>query len=402
MHRFIKKFFGHVLYILTSLLPRDKRKWIFASGNGVFTGNPKFFFLYIANKHRDRIEPIWLSKNIDIIQTLRENGYKSYHISSLKGMWSAIRAGYSFKDGASSGGFDIFLSGGSKTINLYHGSVIKKIALDCRTARSRNKIYQIIGKLIRRILSKSDYVIVTSVVFQKIFCSAYDINKNKVPIMGYTRNDVFFKEILGEDIGLPNFLISALKNKTQRRGKIILYAPTWRASRATGGDSIKEGKIDLKEIDLLMEKTDSLFLLKLHAGTQLKNLTVNYKNIILIPSEVDITFIVKHTDILITDYSSIYFDFLLLDRPVILFPFDIDKYIAEDRELYFDYDKIVAGPKAYNFNDLLMEMEKTLDNYDSYDKKYKQQRGKVKNMAFKYDDGNSSERIFNFLTDRKK
>jgi len=287
MHRFIKKFFGHVLYILTSLLPRDKRKWIFASGNGVFTGNPKFF-LYIANKHRDRIEPIWLSKNIDIIQTLRENGYKSYHISSFRGMWSALRAGYSFKDGASAGDLNIFLSGGSKTINLYHGSVIKKIALDCRTARSANKIYQIIGKLIRRILSKSDYVIVTSDVFQKIFCSAYDLNKKRVPILGYPRNDSFFKEISGEDMGFPKSLISALKNKTQRRGKIILYAPTWRASRAIGSDSIKEGKIDLKKIDLLMEKTDSLFLLKLHAGTQLKNLTVNYKNIILIPSEVDI------------------------------------------------------------------------------------------------------------------
>jgi len=90
-----------------------------------------------------------------------------------------------------------------------------------------------------------------------------------------------------------------------------------------------------------------------------------------------------------------------LDRPVILFPFDIDKYIAEDRELYFNYDEIVAGPKAHNFNDLLIEIEKTLDNYDSYDIKYKEERKRVKNMAFKYSDGNSSERIFDFLTAKK-
>jgi CDP-glycerol glycerophosphotransferase len=66
----------------------------------------------------------------------------------------------------------------------------------------------------------------------------------------------------------------------------------------------------------------------------------------------DICFILKYTDILITDYSSIYFDFLLHNKPIIFYPYDLEYYKSKDRGLIFDYDKFTPGPKAYNLNQL--------------------------------------------------
>jgi CDP-glycerol glycerophosphotransferase (TagB/SpsB family) len=397
MSRFAKKIFGHILYLVTYLFPRNKKKWVFWGGNGKFTGNPKYLFFYVANNHKDKVDAVWLSKYVDIVELLRKNGYKSYHITSIKGIWATLSAGYCFKDAASSGSLNVFLSGGSKTINLYHGCAIKKIGWD-RVRPSYKKTFRYaLGRFIRRLLSKCDYVIVTSAKFQEIFSSAYDINKDKVIIAGYPRNDVFFKKVSGEGIGLSDSLLSEIEHKRGNKGKVILYAPTFRDSRLSGSNAVHESGLDLAKLNLLMQEKGALLLLKLHAGARLKKLTESYNNIIFIPSELDVNLLLRITDALITDYSSIYFDFLLLDRPVIFFPYDFENYVTRERGLYFDYDKILAGPKVYKFDGLFAEVKKLLENYEVCSEKYRREREKIKNMAFKYVDGDSSERIFNFF-----
>jgi len=96
--------------------------------------------------------------------------------------------------------------------------------------------------------------------------------------------------------------------------------------------------------------------------------------------EQDINNILKLTDILITDYSSIYFDYLLLDKPIIFAPFDFEDYLVKDRELYYNYDEVTPGPKARNWNEVLISLKEAIENPE----KYKKEREKIKNIFHKY------------------
>jgi CDP-glycerol glycerophosphotransferase (TagB/SpsB family) len=122
---------------------------------------------------------------------------------------------------------------------------------------------------------------------------------------------------------------------------------------------------------------------------------VNTSNRIYIPkySEVqDIYYTMSKADILITDYSGVYFDFLLLDRPIIFTPFDIHDYINNDRELYYNYDEVTPGPKARNWTELLRLLELATIKDD-----WKSQRAAVRDQFHQYTDNKSSERVFQMV-----
>ncbi|RLC52457.1 MAG: hypothetical protein DRH79_04890 [Candidatus Cloacimonadota bacterium] len=106
-------------------------------------------------------------------------------------------------------------------------------------------------------------------------------------------------------------------------------------------------------------------------------------------------------DILITDFSSIYFDFLLTGKPIIFTVFDKDEYLKNERELYYEYNEITPGPKTKNWEETIKSAVSILAGNDEY----KQQREKIKNRFFKYNDGRNSERVFkeiSALTGTKK
>lgn len=70
----------------------------------------------------------------------------------------------------------------------------------------------------------------------------------------------------------------------------------------------------------------------------------------------DIQHLIMETKAMVTDYSSIYIDYLLLDMPLLFYCYDYEKYLAEDRELYFRYEDVTPGLKARNFDELLKEL----------------------------------------------
>jgi CDP-glycerol glycerophosphotransferase (TagB/SpsB family) len=76
----------------------------------------------------------------------------------------------------------------------------------------------------------------------------------------------------------------------------------------------------------------------------------------------DIYSILPFTTTLITDYSSIYYDYLLMeDKQILLFPFDYEEYIANSKSLAFDFDEYTPGIRAYNFEELIYIMENNLN-----------------------------------------
>ena len=112
----------------------------------------------------------------------------------------------------------------------------------------------------------------------------------------------------------------------------------------------------------------------------------------------DINRILTHMDVLITDYSSVFYDFLVLDRPILFAPFDLDEYQQIDRELYEDYTSATPGPICQNWNEIQIQLEKYFSEGDTY----QTERKEIFNQYFKYSNNHNSERIvdtvINYLT----
>ena len=89
----------------------------------------------------------------------------------------------------------------------------------------------------------------------------------------------------------------------------------------------------------------------------------------------------KMADVLITDYSSIYFDYLLLDRPIIFFAYDLEEYLSDSREMYFDYDEFTPGEKVNDYQELKSGIVKVI----YYSDQYKEARNLMRNYVFDYD-----------------
>lgn len=399
--KYISKTPLHLVYFLSYLFPRNKKIWVFGSKDGrQFLDNPKYLFLYIANNRKDEIKAIWISKNRTVIKKLRKKGYNAYHNCSLRGIYYALRAYYFITDGYSFA-INYWLSGGAKKINLWHGSPIKKIGFDMTKGKGsefhkskgvKKLMYYL---LVPWVFEKQGRIITTSPLYQKIFISAFKINRNKIAITGYPRNDIFFNKFDNFDLGMDYQIFRKIKKFKKDNNKLIIYLPTFRES---GGNPCMDGVFDFTKLNRFLNLNHTIFIVKLHILTDMKrNISqdLNLDRILVLPRRMDIYSILPLIDVLITDYSSVYFDFLLLNKPIIFFPYDIQQYINE-RDLYFNYDEFTPGPKAYNFGELLEKMKDALDGNDDYI----EQRQKIRDLCFQYKDGNASKRIFELLSNK--
>ena len=93
----------------------------------------------------------------------------------------------------------------------------------------------------------------------------------------------------------------------------------------------------------------------------------------------DTQILIIESKALITDYSSIYIDYLLLDKPLLFYCYDYEHYLENDREMYFDYENVTPGNKAKNFDELFKQICGVIENGDDYGR---EEREKVKNMFY--------------------
>ena len=138
----------------------------------------------------------------------------------------------------------------------------------------------------------------------------------------------------------------------------------------------------------MLEKNNAIFITKGHfCDNQILSSDNSQRIINLTDTEVmEINPIPKDIDILMTDYSGAYFDFLLTLRPIIFTAFDLNDYIEKNNGINFDYQKSVAGPIAKDWDEVMFNLQKFLSGDDSYFSK----RQKKYNFN-EYNDGNSSK-----------
>jgi CDP-glycerol glycerophosphotransferase (TagB/SpsB family) len=315
--------------------------------------------------------------------------------NSIKGIFFSLFGGVFI---ISSGKSDVnrFTTFGAKIVNLWHGAPMKKIGLDenvvnrgCDNRIINSKFFwKYIPKYLFPFLYNYavDRVISTSPIFTQKLSSAFDIPVDKIIVTGYPRNDIFFSQ---NKINKYVFL-----DKTQYK-YVFLYLPTFRSGKSL--DQIfTESKFNLEKINELMKVINGVFVFKGHFASPLKNEASSARVISIPPDELfDLNTFMRHADVLLTDYSGCYFDFMLLNKPIILTPFDLKEYTEKDRELYFNYKEISAGPIAVDWDDVYKHIMDYSRGVDSFIKK----REDMNDNFNYYHDGLSSKRVYKIICD---
>lgn len=277
----------------------------------------------------------------------------------------------------------------AKIIQLWHGIPLKEIEFQKAKSQiiKRAKIIQILAKLFWQITNRFPvfYALIATSDFSGGLLSKC-INTKELWITGYPRNDVLLKE-KASDFDLLNtdlkatLEISRAKSKYQ---KVILFSPTFRDGFS---NPLKNNGELLKRIDATLRKHNISLFVKLHPWISDESLEL-FENIRFIKPDSDIYPLLSKFDLLITDYSSIYFDFLLIDRPVVFFPYDLNNYLKDERKLMIDYESFTPGKKAFSLPQLIKLALSAL-KHDSD----KIQRAKLRELMFKNIDAYSSERV---------
>ena len=140
---------------------------------------------------------------------------------------------------------------------------------------------------------------------------------------------------------------------------------------------------DLEKLNQYCQKNKCLFMIKKHFYH--KNEVVDlskYSNIVDYTNlDCDTQELLFNADVLITDYSSCYIDYLLLDKPVIFYCYDYANYLENDRDMYFEYDSVTPGPKVKDKNDFLVALNSSLNGNSEYRDKIQE----VKNLLYSKD-----------------
>ena len=320
----------------------DSHIWLFSStDNSHYNYNSRYLFEYVK-ENLPEITPLFVINDPELRNSLSSKYGKQYFIEteSIQGIRQALSAGVWF----TSAGLPAYGTGLHKKrliINLWHGVPLKKIALLDPNLKKAARIY------FKKIFSENyTCILTTSHELIPLMARSFAVSEDKIKVWGQPRNDGLFqkndcREILGQ-------LFPDLPEYT----KTVLYAPTFRDYGQVQLFPFKD--FDQKQLEACLDEKNMLLFIRTHVAEQGSAAPYLGKRIRFLGNEQaeDVTGILNIFDCLITDYSSIYIDYLLTDKPMIFLPYDRQQYL-DGRGMNFDYDDVTPGPKPETFNDFL-------------------------------------------------
>lgn len=342
----------YLIYPFSFLFPRSSRRLAFGSYRGGFSDNSKYLFIYAVEHYRD-LDCCWLSVNRKTVQYVRSLGLPAYWVLSPIGAWKALRAKYWFVNSYSS---DIMycLSGNATIVNLWHGVGLKRCEFNITNgALAERYVKQTFKERFYHPESfrKPDYLL-TSTPFQtSMFAAAFRVPKDKCLELGYPRNAILTKSkaYVRQFVERyePKTTLDLIDNIKQY-SKVYVYMPTWRDSQK----NIFAQHMDLCKLSQVLKAQNAVLLLKPHPNTVVDSI-YQADNLVLLDRTIDIYGVLPFTDVLITDYSSILYDYLLIpNKQVILYLYDYEEYVHE-RDFYYPFDEYVVGKRVTTFGNLM-------------------------------------------------
>ncbi len=366
----------------------DDKMIIFCSFNGKsYSDSPKAMYEYMKkNNEYNDYKFIWAFKEYENYKYLENDlntivvkqgtrEYEQYLSKAKYWIFNYRAADYQYPKKN-----QIFLQ-------CWHGTPLKRLGYDLDNSDNVLNTKKEIRYKYRTDAKKFKYLLSPSKFATENFISAWNLKKinkeNCIIEEGYPRND---------------FLINYTKDNVQKikeklninniNKKIILYAPTWRDNQHTSGVGYTyKTEVDFDKLQKQLGH-DYIILFRAHYLVANEFDFEKYKEFIYDVSKVDdINELYVISDILITDYSSVFFDYANLKRPIIYYMYDLDKYKNNMRGFYINLDEL-PGNIVQTEDDLIKEIENVSSKF-KYDDKYKKFNDKYNYL----DDGNATKRV---------
>ncbi|EPM4617039.1 CDP-glycerol glycerophosphotransferase family protein [Vibrio vulnificus] len=356
---------NNIINFVISQFRQDENLVVFGSWFGKrFSDNSRYLFTHL--NAREKYRCVWVTEDDLLRKELLSLGYICYKRKSLCSVISHIRAKYHIVD--QSGKTDIlgYLSTRAVKINLWHGFPLKKI-LSAVDPNYKNEPK--LGNW------HEQYILATSKISADLLSKSFVSNRIKFGM--YPRCHYLMNGSDDSLLSSERTFIEKIARYKKRGYKIVIYLPTFRDK---GGDKLLNAtKAEISDFVEQLRTNKVVLVYKGHYANEFLDLKCNdhSEDIISIPSDNDIYPFMKLSDLLITDYSSVYFDFLYLNRPIVFYPYDLELYENVHRGFNVDYNKYTPGEKVYNIQELLKSI---LDNLDM--DLFKDKRESIKNEIF--------------------
>ncbi|WP_167958773.1 CDP-glycerol:glycerophosphate glycerophosphotransferase [Anaerosporobacter faecicola] len=370
--------FACYLYFHVFTKLKMKENWvIFESFFGKsYSDSPKYIYEYLSQAYPKQYKCIWV---INDKHTEIPYGAKKVKRFSIAYAYYFARCKYTVLNVRQPNW--IRKRKGNVFLETWHGTPLKRLVFDQEEVCGASPLHK---QQFYRQSRDWDYLISDNRFSTDTFKRAF-LFHNEIVECGYPRNDVLYapdKEArilaLKDKLGIP-------KDK-----KTILYAPTWRDDEYYGKGEYKFAlKLDLKNLKKQLGE-EYVILLRTHYYiadsidiTGLEDFAFN------LSKYNDISELYLISDLLITDYSSVFFDYANLRRPILFFTYDLEKYRDMLRGFYLDIEKEMPGPLLFTEEDVL----DAIKNIGQIEEDYKGKYDEFYERFCHVDDGNASKRI---------
>lgn len=372
---------------------------IFGRDNGLILDNVKYALLFLAENKEEKWEIYYVTNKFESHAYCDHIG--THHIQptlSTKTLKLYLKAGIVLVDSIDwSKNGRCHLLKGAHIIQLWHGIPLKEI--EYKKAKSflvkKNIIIKLLYEIFWKITGRFttvDSLLSTSSFSAKLLGQCIPHKRNL--IIGYPRNDVIIKHPTNPLINFNTDKDAVKKiNAFAIRGvRVLFYCPTFRDGFR---NPIEQHNINLIKINKFLTKMNTVVVIKFHPWIKISNNFANLSNIIILSPQSDVYPILHSASGIVTDYSSIYFDYLLTDKPTIFFPYDIENYNKNEREFLFDYNEYLTGPAFYKVSTLLKHI--TCKEFDKKQDKFRDRYVKIKKIMHDFEDQNSAYRLFTHI-----
>jgi Putative glycosyl/glycerophosphate transferases involved in teichoic acid biosynthesis TagF/TagB/EpsJ/RodC len=353
--KIISKIYSFLFNSSATLLPIKKNQILFESFNGKLPGDNPLAIYNEVIKEIDSRYLYWGVKKQYFLEAKTQFPELNFVSRfSFKWIWVATRAHFWVFNAR----MPHWLKKNKKTtyIQTWHGTPLKRLGVDIPNVAmpgtdtsqyKKNFIYE---------ANRWDYLIAPNKYSQEIFKTAFQF-KNTFLTSGYPRNDELV--IHRQDTNYQNELKQHIIGKTA--GRVILYAPTWRDDYYISKGNYKFFMpFELSELLSQLDQEDTLIIRPHYLVSDSIDIS-GYEDRVKICVSEDINQLYLISDLLITDYSSVMFDYSLLKRPMLFYPYDMDHYAKDLRGFYFEYSE-VPGPIALTEKNLFKYLKEFVEN----------------------------------------
>ena len=359
--------------------PVNERKIVFESFLGKnYSDSPKYIYEYLLNSQKD-YQYIWIfnktGKDIpgNPKQVKRFSLAYYYHLATAKYWVSNAR-------------LPLHMKKREETVYLqtWHGTPLKKLANDMDEVSMPGTNTVKYKRNFTREARKWDYLVSPNAYSTEIFRRAFQF-ENKMLDVGYPRNDLLYTHNNEQYIATLKDKLHIPLNK-----KVILYAPTWRDDEFYEKGKYKFNlRLDLMKMKELLGD-EYVVALRLHYLIAENISTEGLEGFVYNLSDYDdITELYLISDILITDYSSVFFDYANLKRPILFYTYDLEKYRDTLRGFYINMETEVPGPLLKTTDDIIQSIQ----HIDQIEEEFKDKYDTFYGRFCDWDDGKASKKV---------